>query len=71
MGSRELQTTTYWLDDKNQVVCGCFRGTLYEFVDRVEKIYGDKLHGVEYRKYIKIVKTIMEMEKSIPLIVKE
>jgi hypothetical protein len=64
MGSRKSQTTTYWLDDKNQVVCGCFSGTLVEFSERVEEIYGDKHHGLEYKKYISIVEKIMEMEKQ-------
>ncbi len=56
--------TTYWIDDKNQVVCGCFCGTLQEFAERVNKIYGDKPHGLEYKKYISIVEKIMEMEKQ-------
>jgi hypothetical protein len=63
MGSRKSQTTTYWTADKNQVVCGCFRGTIAEFEAKVLSVHADNKYGTEYAKYIKIVRTIMEMEK--------
>jgi len=63
MGSRKSQTTTYWTVDKNQVTCGCFRGTIDEFEAKVNSVYSGHHHGVEYAKYIKIVRAIMEMEK--------
>jgi hypothetical protein len=64
MGSRESQTTTYWTADKNQVICGCFKGTLDEFETRVNDVYGSTRHGAEYKKYIAIVRKIMEMENE-------
>jgi hypothetical protein len=62
MGSRKAQTTTYWLDDKSQVVCGCFRGTLEEFKNKVVETHGDNEPAKEYQKYISIVEKIIEME---------
>jgi hypothetical protein len=45
------------------VICGCFVGTVEEFEYKASKIHGDNLHGVAYRKYIEIVRMIMEAEK--------
>ena len=62
MGRRGSQTTTYWLDDKNRVVCGCFTGTIEEFKIKVVKTHNDNNHAKDYQKYIAIVEKIMEME---------
>jgi len=64
MGSRNSQTTTYWTNGKNQVVCGCFSGTIDDFEKRVSEVYGDTGHGAEYAKYIKIVRMIMAAEQE-------
>jgi hypothetical protein len=63
MGSRNNQTTTYWLQDQIQVVCGYYKGTLEEFEKRVKKEHGNNDHGKAYGKYIDIVRTIIEKEK--------
>jgi len=62
MGSRNSQTTTYWNDEKTQVVCGCYTGTLDEFEKRVEKVHGNNECGKQYKKYIETIKKIIEME---------
>lgn len=62
MGSRCDQTTTYWIEGKTQVVCGCFIGTIEEFKKRVEVVHGDNVHGKAYKKYIAIVEMIIKEE---------
>ena len=61
IGSRSSQTTTYWVGEMVQVVCGCFRGNITEFENAVTKKHGDNEHGRKYRRYINIVRKIMEM----------
>jgi len=63
MGSRDSQTTTYWTDKEIQVVCGCFKGNLDEFENKVKEVHTGK-HLNDYSKYIHIVRSIMEMEKE-------
>ncbi len=62
MGSRNAQTTVYWVKSDIQVVCGCFRGNLEEFENKVNETHGNNEYGQEYNNYIDIVKTIMKME---------
>lgn len=60
IGSRDAQTLFYWAADGfEQVVCGCFRGSLAEFVARVEEVHGNRPHGLEYKKQIEIMKILM------------
>jgi hypothetical protein len=61
MGSRDSQTTVYWVKENIQVVCGCFRGNLIEFKNRVIERHGESEHAVSYLKFIKIVKSIIDM----------
>ena len=62
IGSRNAQTTTYWLGETVQVVCGCFKGDLAAFEAAVEKNHNGTDHGKQYRQYIETIKTIMRME---------
>jgi hypothetical protein len=65
IGSRNEQTRTYWSNDLVQVVCGCFVGSLEEFNSRVESHHSeDSEYRKQYKEYIKIVKTIIEMESE-------
>lgn len=64
MGREIRQTTTYWIGDNIQVVCGCFRGNLDDFEAKVKEVHGDNEHGKNYMQYINIVRTIMDMEKA-------
>jgi hypothetical protein len=61
-GSRDAQTTTYWVGTTVRVICGCFKGTLQEFKDKVIKTHVDNVYAKQYEKYIHIVETIMSME---------
>ena len=64
MGSRNSQTTTYWIKDNIQVICGCFRGNLIEFENKVNETHKGNEYHKQYMNYISIVKTIMEMENK-------
>ena len=56
LGSRKSQTIYYWTEDHNQIVCGCFEGSLDDFKNKVEKVYGvDKGHGADYSKWVRSV----------------
>jgi hypothetical protein len=59
IGSRHSQTCFYWLKDKTQVVCGCWRGTLEEFEERVNEVYPEGKYGNQYRAEIEKVKYLM------------
>jgi hypothetical protein len=52
MGSRKSQTTYYWTAEHEQVVCGCFKGTLQQFKEAVAKTHGENKHGKDYRAWI-------------------
>ena len=41
LGSRNSQTTYYWDDKREQIICGCFKGTLEEFEEQVKITHGD------------------------------
>lgn len=57
LGSRSEQTTYYWTETYEQVVCGCFIGTLDEFRQAVLDRHGfGSEHGTAYLKWIETVK---------------
>ena len=60
IGSRNDNTTIYWLDGNVQVVCGCFRGNLDEFETRVREVHGDSEHGRAYMAEIAKVRALMQ-----------
>jgi hypothetical protein len=55
IGSRESQTTYYWNEEKEQIVCGCFKGTLQEFKDAIKNEHKDNEHSKAYFKWIEAV----------------
>jgi hypothetical protein len=57
LGSRSSQTTFYWNAEREQVICGCFKGTMQEFEDKVKQTHGDNEHGRAYLQWIEKVKT--------------
>ena len=59
----DSNTTFYWIKDVVQVVCGCFRGSLQEFEDKVKATYGRKKFGLQYMREIKKVKYLVKGEK--------
>jgi hypothetical protein len=56
LGRRNSQTTYYWNEEKEQIVCGCFRGTLEEFENKVKETHGDNDFAKGYFKWINAVK---------------
>ena len=62
IGSRKGTTTIYRTDRGFEVVCGCFNGTIDEFLDKVEKTHGGNKHGRMYKKMIEIAKIHLEIE---------
>ena len=56
IGSRDSQTTYYWTDETEQIVCGCFKGTMENFEDAIKETHGDNEHGEAYMNWIKRVK---------------
>jgi hypothetical protein len=60
LGSRNLQTTYYWTEEKEQIVCGCFQGSLQEFENKVKKTHDDNDFAKGYFKWIEAVKKYKE-----------
>jgi len=56
LGSRNSQTTYYWNDENEKIVCGCFKGTLEEFETKVKITHGDNDFAKGYLKWIELVK---------------
>jgi hypothetical protein len=56
LGSRNSQTTFYWNDEKEQIVCGCFKGTLLEFETKIKETHGDNDFAKGYFNWIEAVK---------------
>lgn len=59
MGSRESQTTVYWLSDIVQLVCDFFRGSLKEFEEKVMSVYGNEGHGKDYLGFVEKAKFLI------------
>lgn len=60
IGSRNENTTIYFNCENlelTQVVCGCFRGNILEFEEKVDEVYGlGNKNGLEYNHFIQKVK---------------
>ena len=61
IGSRNDNTTIYWLDGNVQVVCGCFRGDLDDFEARVREVHSDSKYGKEYQLAIELAKCHIDL----------
>ena len=55
IGSRNSQTTYYWNDEIEQIVFGCFKGTMQEFKDKITATHSDNEHAKAYFEWIKRV----------------
>lgn len=56
-GSRNDNTTFYRCEDKSiGVVCGCFNGTLGEFISKVKDTHKDSKYAREYLTIVEAVK---------------
>ena len=56
IGSRNGYTTIYHTDKGVFVACGCFRGTLDKFANKVEGTHGDNNHARDYKTLVEFVK---------------
>jgi hypothetical protein len=63
IGSRKATTRVYWTDKNDiQVVCGCYKGSLVEFEERVKSTYPKGRYHNEYMNFIKTAKHHIENE---------
>ena len=64
LGSKYRNTTIFRTKGKNIAVkCGCFYGTLAEFVDKVKETHGNSKFAKEYLALIDLVKIHFELEE--------
>jgi hypothetical protein len=63
LGSRKAQTTYYWNSEKEQIVCGCFKGTLADFKQAVQDTHGENEHAKNYLAWIKSVEDYLQSVK--------
>lgn len=64
IGSRKSSTTYYWTKEHEQIICGCFSGTLQQFEDRVKEVHKDTIYVTEYLNWIARVKLYKDFNKS-------
>lgn len=62
LGSKYRNTTIFRTKENIAVKCGCFYGTLAEFVDKVKKTHGNSKFAKEYLALIDLVKIHFELE---------
>ena len=61
VGSRNSQTSIYWTNKEDvQIICGCWRGNIEQFEQRVKEVHGDNEHRKAYMKQIKIFKMLVK-----------
>jgi len=61
IGSRNAQTTIYWIEDNIQIICGCFKGNLLQFELAVEETHKNNPQYLEeYQKFIKICEFLIK-----------
>ena len=62
IGSRNEFTTFFKNKDNGiSVNCGCFNGSLEEFLDRVNEFHGDDKHGKSYRIAVELAKNQIQL----------
>ena len=63
IGSRNEQTLFYWTSGGfEQVVCGCFLGSVDEFEEKVANTHGNNEHAAAYGKQIAIMRMLKSQE---------
>ena len=62
IGSRK-DITTFFLTKDNiiKVKCGCFLGTIHEFLSKVESTHGNNKHATVYRLAVELAKEQIEL----------
>jgi len=64
-GSENRTTYFFGLDDGGiGVRCGCFAGSLDQWIDKVKKTHGDSLLGQAYLSLVEPVKIMMEAKRQ-------
>lgn len=65
VGSRDDNTTIYWVGNDVQVVCGCFRGNVDEWEAKIKETHKyNKKHLKDYLEQVEIVRKIMELSRG-------
>ena len=64
IGSRSEQTTFYFTKDHEQIVCGCFTGTMQEFEKEVFEKHENTKYFSEYFNWISAVKVYRSLLKT-------
>ena len=63
IGSRDGFVTFYRTKDNTvEVKCGCFSGSLQEFVNQVEKTHGGSRYEKEYKLAVELAKVCIHLE---------
>jgi hypothetical protein len=64
IGSRNDYTMFVRTADNNILVsCGCFTGTIDEFIEKVKETHGDSKFAREYRAAVKLAKIHINLEE--------
>ena len=65
IGSRNDYTTFFRSNDNDIIVkCGCFRGNLSKFLEKVNETHGDNKYAAEYRAAIEIAKRHIDLSEG-------
>ena len=65
IGSRNAFTTFFRTKERNiKVVCGCFFGTIDEFLAKVKQTHGDSKHAKVYRAAVEVALAQLEDVKN-------
>ena len=65
IGSRD-DFTTFCRDESNQIAvkCGCFNGTIDDFVKKVNETHGDSKYAKVYLKAVELAKLQIDLEED-------
>ena len=62
IGSRSDTITFYRNKDKKiSVICGCFKGEIDEFLNKVTKTHGENKHAKVYQKAVELAKLQIDL----------
>ena len=64
IGSRNDVTTFYKTDSGIDVKCGCFNGSIEDFLKAVEETHGDNKYGKAYRAAAELAKIQIEVNEN-------
>ena len=60
IGSRNSNTVVYWTNkEDSQVICGCFRGNIEQFKEKVLNVHSQTEHLQPYLKQIEIMEYLI------------